>query len=335
MAAANLIIIQLLHAQTNQAEFLRLCWDKLTAQQKSEVFHFLYLSEQYKTFLSALRMEINLEEPFIPWSHLFSVLQKVNKLNSNMLKAMLGAQTTSPEMGRFRVEQPELVELWAKRKQTIVENYTQKKQELLNSLDFARQQGFKDQRMKVLDELKMLFPNDKEVDVAFHSEREYVARNTINKVFQKRLSQSDWFASSSDVDPKVARQLLKTARAYIKKNGDAFVVDFATMFYQFEMYSEALKIIDLSKDKSSHILWHALQIAIDGKQYARALSIIDHLRREHLNTEHSFSLMYYQALALFGLGQKSEAKQIITNIVRIRPDYRSADSLLLEWENEK
>lgn len=112
-------------------------------------------------------------------------------------------------------------------------------------------------------------------------------------------------------------------------------LDLAIMFYQMEMYTEALLIIDTIEKKTARMLWYSLQISIDGKQYARALSIIDVLRHRQMNTDHSFSLLYYQALALFGLGQKSEAKQIIANIVKIRPDFRSADSLLLDWENEK
>lgn len=238
-------------------------------------------------------------------------------------------------MTRFRVNMPQLIELWIKHKEKIIENYKNKKKELLDSLDFARQQGFKEQRAKILDELKKFYPSDKDVDLAFHSEREYVARNTINRVVQKKLSQNDWYSGINDVDTKTANHLFKKVKAYTKKNGTALLSDFMIMFYHLEMHSEAMKVFDLATEKSPSLLWHALQIAIDGKQFASALSMIDLLRREYLNSENSFSLLYYQALALFGLGKKSEAKQIIANIVKIRPDFRSADTLLLEWDNEK
>lgn len=334
MVAANLIIIQLLHAQTNQAEFLRLCWEKLTKEQKRDVFHFLYLSGQHKTFLSALRMEINSEEPFIPWTHLFAILNAVNKLNPDVVKMFVGSSSSGDEVGRFRINQPDLIALWNKRKQEASLRYENRKSDLIKELEFARRQGFKDQRQRILDELKSLYPGDPEVEAAFQSERELHARSTIHKVFQKKLAQNDWFPTSTDIDPEVAKQLLKSSKKYLKKN-PKMSLDIALLFYQMDMYEEALIIIDGMKEKSSHTLWYALQIAIDGKQYAHALSIIESLRHKQLNTEHSFSLLYHQALALFGLGQKSEAKQIIANIVKIRPDYRSADSLLIEWDNEK
>lgn len=334
MVAANLIIIQLLHAQTNQAEFLRLCWEKLTKEQKREVFHFLYLSGQHKTFLSALRMEINSEEPFIPWTHLFAVLNAAGKLNPEVVKNFVNSSATSSEVGRFRINQPDLITLWNKRKQEASKRYEDRKHELIKELEFARRQGFKDQRQRLLDELKSLYPDDAEVEATFQVEREFMARSTIHKVFQKKLAQSDWFPTSTDIDPDIAKQMLRSAKKYLKKN-PVMALDMSLLFYQMDMYEEALTIIDGMPEKTSHTLWYALQIAIDGKQFARALSIIDNLRHKQLNTEHSFSLLYHQALALFGLGQKSEAKQIIANIVKIRPEFRSADSLLLEWENEK
>lgn len=334
MVSANLVIIQLLHAQTNQSDFLRLCWEKLTQEQKREVFHFLYLSGQHKTFLSALRMEINTEEPFVPWTHLFAVLHRANKLTSDTIKSFVSSTSSSKEVGRFRITHPDLIAHWTQRKQERHDEYENKKKELLSSLEFARQQGFKDQRNKILDELKMLYPDDQDVAMAFQSEREHLARSTIHKVFQKKLTQSEWFPTTTDTDPVVAKAMLKSAKKYLKKK-PAMAIDMAILFYQMDMYTEALLIIDGIKEKTSRALWYTLQISIDGKQYARALSIIEQLRRQHLNNENSFSMLYYQALALFGLGQKSEAKIIIANIVRIRPDFRSADSLLLEWENEK
>ena len=119
------------------------------------------------------------------------------------------------------------------------------------------------------------------------------------------------------------------------KGRPELALDLAIMFYQMELYQPALLVLDMVKRKDASVLWHELQIAIEGKQFARALSVIGQLKNGRLSNDHSFSLLYFQALALYGLGEQTEAKQIIRNIVRIRPGFRSATSLLLEWENEK
>lgn len=334
MASPNLIIIQLLHTKSNHSEFLRLCWDKLSREQKREIFHFLYIAEQYKTFLSILRIEISNDSPLIPWSHFFAILSKIDRLDPNHVREFLAAAPSSAEFGQFRIPHPELTALWLQKKEQRNEDYLGRKKELLKELEFARQRGFKDQRNRILDELKKLYPGDREIELIFQTEKEFKARQVINKVFSKRLAQVDWNPSVEDMSAAEIKVLMKVIKKKIKKQPQ-LALDFAIMFFQMEVYSGALAVLDLIKDKDFRILWHDLQISIEAKQYARALSTIDILKQQRLSTDHSFSLLYFQALALFGLGDETEAKQIIRNIAKIRPNFRSANSLLLEWENDK
>jgi hypothetical protein len=47
--------------------------------------------------------------------------------------------------------------------------------------------------------------------------------------------------------------------------------------------------------------------------------------------ETTFAVSYLRAQALQGLGQHGSALEIMQSIVRVRPNYRSAHSLILEW----
>jgi hypothetical protein len=332
--SANLVIIQLLHAPSNHAEFLRACWENLSPRQKKEIFYFLYAGEQYKTFLTMVRTELTTENPYIPWTHLFSILVKIKKLSPDILKNFL---STAPkeEHGVFRVNRPELVELWEARKKNRLETLRQQKETLLKSLEFAKQQGIREQRNKVLTELKKLFPQDKQVEMAFHEEREFKARNTLNRISNKRSQSASQNTGGEKFDGKIVARLAKQGLKAIAKN-PKMALDMATLFFQMELYPESLKMIDAVKKKPSQVLWLELYISIEAKQFARALSVISLLKRKKdTDSEKSFSLLYFQALSLHGLGQLSEAKQIIKNIVKIRPRFKSATSLLLEWENDK
>lgn len=335
MAAPNLVIIQLLHTQSNHGEFLRLCWDKLTNEQKKEIFHFLYHSKQHKTFLSVLRSEINSESPMVPWTHLMAILNKHRKLDSANMKSFIHSGSSGDQLGLFRIEQPDLIELWAKNKNERVEKHESRKADLLKELEFAKQRGFRDQRAKILNDLRRLYPHDPEVSVVLQSEKEFHARQTLSKVFSKRLTSAEWsHAPREEMDKKALKSVFREIKKTVKKKPE-MALDLAIMFYQMELYTPALHVFDLIIEKSFAMRWHELQICIEGRQFARALSVIEALKSQRLTTDHSFSLLYFQALALYGLGEQSEAKQIIRNIVRIRPGFRSAGSLLLEWENEK
>lgn len=333
MASVNLVIIQLLHTQTNHTDFLRVCWEKMTNEQKHEVFHFLYITGQHKTFLSALRLEIPSTTPIIPWSHLFSILHQNTKLQNETIRFFKKANICPEEFSQFRVPNAELKALWKKKKQTVIQRYHDKKSELLKDLDIARQQGFKEQKAKILDELQSLYPNDAEVLAAVTAEKELQARNTIHKFFQKRLSQNEWFPSKSHESPETQKLITDSVEEAVK-NFPQLALDFAIMLYQMECYTEALAITD-SLPQSENVLWHKLHIAIEGKQYARALSAIDALKTHRISNENSFSLMYYQSISLFGLGNTVDAQKIMRHIVKIRPDFKSADSLLNEWDHEK
>jgi tetratricopeptide (TPR) repeat protein len=332
--SANLVIIQLLHAPSNHAEFLRACWENLTHQQKKEIFYFLYSGKQYKTFLTMLRTELNTESPLIPWTHLFAILEEIKILTPDLISAF---QHIGPEEehGVFRIQQPLLMEAWTQRKEDRRNKLKEQKKTLLNSLEFAKQQGVREQRDKILTELKKLFPTDKQVEMAFHEEREFKARTTLNRISNRRSQPLERAPSGEKFDKKMIARFAKQSLKIIKKN-KSLALEMATMFLQMELYPQALMMIDSIKKKSSTVLWHELYISIEAKQFARALSVISILKRKKdTDSDKSFSLLYFQALSLHGLGQTNEARKIIKNIVKIRPHFKSATSLLLEWENDK
>jgi hypothetical protein len=188
MAAPNLIIIQLLHTQSNHTEFLRLCWDKLSPDQKKEIFHFLYLSGLHKTFLAILRVEINSDAPNIPWTHLLAIVSRHRKLDPVVVKAFINSGSSQDQLGLFRIDVPELNEIWQRNKEQRIESFTARKGELLKELEFAKQRGFRDQRAKILNDLRKMYPGDPEVMPVLQTEKEFHARQTLSKVTSRRLN---------------------------------------------------------------------------------------------------------------------------------------------------
>lgn len=331
--SANLVIIQLLHTESDPTDFLRLCWDKLSSVQKKQVFHFLYLAKQNRTFLTLLRHELNAQLPIIPWTHLFAILLKLKKVNSENIVDLINPESSSSELGQFRVAIPSLENLWESRKRKVQTEYLEKKAKLLNDLDFAKNQGLREKRAQILEDLKKLFPQDKDILFAIHSEREYQARNTLHKMNSKRNQ-----STLPHIEPRAAKfeqekALLTVTKKVIKKN-KKLTLDLAIAFWQMDQYELALQVLDLINNKPTEVLWYELQICIEHQQFARALSLISSLKQEKLTSELSFSLLYYQALSLHGLGKASEAITILKKIIKIRPNFKSASSLLLEWESE-
>jgi hypothetical protein len=331
--SANLVIIQLLHTSSDHAEFLRLCWDQLSVKQKEQIFHFLYHGQQYKTFINILRQEMLADKPAVPWTHVFALLHRWKKLNKYNLKSLINLESSPLELITFRVDFPELNELWQKKKQKKLEDYENKKMSLMKELDFAKNQGLKEKREQALDQLKKFFPHDKAVESVSLAERGFQARNAYNRLLSKKNKNLLQKKELPQISNEEFKELLTVVKKYLKKNAD-YAYDFSLMFMQMDLPLYGLAVIDLLKKKSQKLLWYELQLCLNGKQYARALNTIDLLQKTKISNEHSFSLLYYQAIALYGLGQKSSAVQIVRNILKIRPQFKSAGSLLLEWESE-
>lgn len=333
----NLVIIQLLHSPNNPAEFLRLCWDKLSQKQKREIFYFLYSAAQYKTFLTLIRQELSLENPFIPWAHLISILLKNSSITENDVSVFTNSQVTPEELTRFRVRQAPLDGMWEEKKKTFILQFEQKKDELLKSLAFAKQQGLKEPRLKILKELQQKYAKDPTVISVLSQEKEFQARLTIDRLALKKEQTQDTRSTRSDetINSQTRESLLQQALEKIKTNSQ-LMIDFIVLFYQMELYDEALRLIDSSTSHSSKILWYDMIVSIDTARYVRALGTLQKLNSLPLEfADQSFSLMYYNAIILHGLGHKSEALQMMKNIVKIRPQFRSAMTLLNDWENEK
>lgn len=327
--SANLIILQLLHTSEDPGEFLRLCWDQLFPEQKKQIFHFLYLAKQEKTFVQTLRMELQLPENTIPWAELFALLKKWNRLTPLTFQSLL-PNNKDGEFLDFRVNTPELIDLWNKKKKKKIAEYEDRKKDLLRDLEFAKNQGLKEKRMDALNQLKKFFPNDKSVATALQSEREFKARHLYNKLSAKKENRIYTKKDSLTFSPEEIDAFFKTIKKQLKKNAD-YAYDFSLFFLEMDLPLLALKVIDLLKKKSQKMLWYDLQISIEGKQYARALNTAALLQKNKMTSDQSFSLLYYQALALYGLGNKNDAIRIIKGILRIRPQFKSASSLLLEW----
>lgn len=203
----------------------------------------------------------------------------------------------------------------------------------MKELDFAKNQGLKEKRMSALNQLKQFFPKDQVVETAFQSEKEFHARQTYNKLVSKK--EKNFYAKKEE--PSLSKEeissFFKIIKKYLKKDAN-YAYDFCVMFMEMDQPLLGLKVVDLLKKKSQNLLWQELHMCLEAQQYARALNTIAQLQKSNVSNEHSFSLLYYQALALYGLGNRSDAIRIIKNILKIRPQFKSANSLLLEWDVE-
>jgi predicted Zn-dependent protease len=99
--------------------------------------------------------------------------------------------------------------------------------------------------------------------------------------------------------------------------------------------NEALTALRNSPSRPG-VPWLELDLLLETERFVEVLEKAEKLERKYSsNPEASFSAVYAKAIALNRLGQKHEALMLLEGIVKVRPGYRSAHSLLLKWKADE
>jgi hypothetical protein len=103
------------------------------------------------------------------------------------------------------------------------------------------------------------------------------------------------------------------------------------LFYFIEAYTQALTILNLAPSSPERD-WMTLDLLIECRRFVECLVSVDQVEIAHCHDpETTFGAAYIRARALHGLGQDAQAIEILQSIVNIRPNYRSARTLMHEW----
>jgi tetratricopeptide (TPR) repeat protein len=107
--------------------------------------------------------------------------------------------------------------------------------------------------------------------------------------------------------------------------------DLAMGLQMMDFHSEALQILALASP-SPAVDWLRLELEVRARRFVTALEEAHRLETLYASDpDAAFAATYARARALYGLGEKQTAIDLLRGLVKIRPHYRSAHSLLLDW----
>lgn len=208
-----------------------------------------------------------------------------------------------------------------------------KEQRLFEKLDYFRTHRMIDEEEKHLNDLIIRFPDKSELirekekfrsrwahhliaeKAREHGHRERVARVDI-------MEQDEW---------EFGDHLLAVMDEHIKKSPN-MAYDFSIGLYMMEFYHHAIQMIRTAQPNLATD-WFRLEILIKARRFLECLEDLSEVEQKYADEpESAFAGTYLRARVLKGLGQVGAAVQLLQSIVQIRPQYRSAHALLLEWE---
>jgi hypothetical protein len=110
--------------------------------------------------------------------------------------------------------------------------------------------------------------------------------------------------------------------------------DFAVAAYMLESFEDALSLLSFSEETES-LIWFRMEVLLKCRRFVELLT--DLAKIEILfahDPETFFATAYLRAQAMWGLGQKHTAIEVLEGLLAARPHYRAASALLSIWSGQ-
>ncbi len=217
------------------------------------------------------------------------------------------------------------------------EDLQARKQALMDKLEFMRSHRMHEQQAQVIDEIQALFPEEADIK----AEKEALELRWAREIVAKSTSVTDatgdvawnlrWKLERLPPEQMSAKAMIVERAGEIAKGDPQIAYDLAISLHLMDFNAEAIELLNLA-DSSPATDWLRLELMIHARQFVNALDEVSRLEIVYAGEpEAAFAAVYARARALHGLGQTPMAVDLLRSLVRIRPQYKSAQSLLMDW----
>ncbi|MCB0379173.1 MAG: hypothetical protein KDD33_11840, partial [Bdellovibrionales bacterium] len=314
---------------------LEAIWPETHPDDKLPAYQFLYHAKQWQVFLFLFRKDISERSAKVPWDLFLRLILNLNIVvpeeHDILIKKVLKKQRIIARKS-FTVKEM-IAAIVLKRKYAFMQDLQDKRQELLSSANIAKSERLFDQQIQFLKELKKLFPNDINVKQILFDREKIDAEQVLQKALRANR-RSTYTPRAVDEDEKASLEHLSQQAKHILDTHPELAHDFAIMFRQFGSLRIACDFLYLEKDSESRD-WQLLDLLLIDRQYLALLDHAEQLKLKYSNQPLAlFSISYAEALAYWELGEKSKAIQLMGQIANMKPDFKSASDLLIEWKED-
>jgi len=309
------------------------------AAQKSYLY-FALNSGAKKEVLRKLREWPN-KEKYFPWDVFLDTLTKTNeKLSDDEFDELFNYFKVN---GKKTFISPVHVTLNKKFKAKVSEHQdslvykANKKIKLLwDKLNFIQGKNILDEEVNVINRLKLYDPENPQLDKHLKNIDKKLALDLFSKPKQSNFEDDyeQYLKSQLTESDLISCQAIFEKIKEETHDGDHKYFDYSILFYQLEAYSFALACIQLAPACLERD-WFLLELLFLSKRYFECIDLADNLyEKNNNNPDIQFASLYQKAQALWIIGSKNEAIELMSAITNSRPGYRSAYEILHSWREK-
>ncbi len=316
----------------------RLKTDSMGRRERATFLAFLvnagFYHEVYELYLTWFPQKKRLV-----WRALLSVLHRSGfRPGKDFLNFLFDAQNSIEPKERLSTFSPwedldsRFATLRAETVRQLENKIVSRRREMFDKLEYVQNQRMIEEEERLLGRLEELYPKDPEVARRRDEFKERWARYVISEkalqvlqhdLFEKRLALSKDDLAWAD---RLTEALEESLRDHPRQ-----AYNFSIGLNFIELYEHALIVLRrASSDPASD--WLRLELLLKSRRFIECLDMLQQVENRYSEQpETTFASTYLRAHILRGLGQVGQAVELLQSIVAIRPGYRSAHSLMLEW----
>ena len=110
--------------------------------------------------------------------------------------------------------------------------------------------------------------------------------------------------------------------------------DFALLFFYMGGHDQILTFLD-KIDNTLENLWFKAELLLKTNRFIDCLAVVSEIEKSWAHIpEVTFSIVYLKALSYWGVNKRNLAIELLNSLVKVKPNYRSAQMHLNNWKNE-
>ena len=297
---------------------------------------FLFSAGLHKHLLQYLIERLKKNQS-VPWKYLFALIQK-HHLNEGKETAVQVFLRNNPDpsllVNSCCLKSMELINF---RNEYLEQSYEQDVQlNIEKELQISRSQKL---LKKEGDLIQNLIQSDEKNPLFQQQWREYQYKKAGNVFDEYKQAHPEVFYSAQKCIPPEEDEILKNLMAGLKdlakQHSPQIINDIIVMLSSTGWTHLALEFLENHLDTHER-KWIYLELLLEDRQFLKCLNFAEQIfMQTKPNSETAFALNYAKAQAYYGLKEYDKAKKILQDLISLRPQYRSAKTLLSQWKSEE
>lgn len=273
----------------------------------------------------------------IPWALFLDSLQQSHDPIDDALADLLlqgleeyGGHEEACASKALDLQTPILKQQRADRRMARIKSYRTQKDELLEQLVTLRTQQLFEQEKALLAKLLRMYPKDPQITKEARSQKERTALEILSR--RSGLGKVQTVKEPApDPDTEAAAAEFSRVFLTVAKEHPSMAFDLAIGAAFFEKYDAALEILEHAPDGAS-VAWLRLELFLRARRYLEVLQGLSGVELAYAENPETFAATaYLRAQAMWGLGQRDTAIEVLESLLATEPQYRSGPSLLAIW----